>query len=77
MYAIRSYYEVKAEDFNRAAELYYRNDLSKRHLDEALRFLEQDLQRLRQPAPQYALPAAVREHPHTFFAQARRELRVV
>jgi hypothetical protein len=38
---------MKAADFNRAAEGYYREDLRRSHLREGLRYLEDDLRRLR------------------------------
>jgi hypothetical protein len=41
---------VPAEQFNRAAEDYYRQDLKKKHFQEALDYLERDLQRLDQAA---------------------------
>lgn len=66
--------KVKATEFNRAAELYYREDLSKRHLCEALSFLEQDLQRMNRPVPRNSPLTGILEHPKTFFAEAWREL---
>ena len=38
--------KMQAEDFNRTAENYYRNDLRKSHAMEGVRFLEQDLGRI-------------------------------
>jgi hypothetical protein len=35
---------MKADDFNRAAEEFYRNDLRIRHINEAFRFLEEDIE---------------------------------
>jgi hypothetical protein len=39
---VRSPMDLDAEEFNRAAETYYRNLLRRRHLDEAFRFLSRD-----------------------------------
>jgi hypothetical protein len=38
--------QMQADDFNRTAENYYRNDLRKKHAMEGVRFLEQDLERI-------------------------------
>ncbi len=38
--------KTRARDFNRAAEAYYRTDLKKRHLGEALRFVDEDLREI-------------------------------
>ena len=74
----RSPLKVKAEEFNRAAELYYRNDLSKQHLCEALSFLEQEANRLA-PGPLGSALARsplgkLPENKNSFFALARQEL---
>ena len=37
---------MKAEDFNKAAEKFYRTDLKMRHIREGFRFLEEDLRRV-------------------------------
>ena len=34
---------MKADDFNKAAESFYRNELKMRHVKEGFRFLEEDL----------------------------------
>jgi hypothetical protein len=38
--------KMKADDFNKAAEKFYRVDLKMRHVREAFRFLEEDLSRV-------------------------------
>ena len=40
---IRSPFELDSDEFNRAAERYYREDLRRRHMDEAFGFLAEDL----------------------------------
>jgi hypothetical protein len=40
---IRSPFELDSDEFNRAAERYYREDLRRRHMEEAFGFLSEDL----------------------------------
>jgi hypothetical protein len=38
--------QMKADDFNKAAERFYRNDLKMRHINEAFRLLEEDIRKI-------------------------------
>ena len=67
--------KVKAEDFNRAAEGYYREELRRRHLHEALSFLREDLERPTKNTPwSVGFPGGMPGDPSRFFADARREV---
>jgi len=43
---VKSPLRMKADDFNKAAEQFYRTDLKMRHIKEAFRFFEEDLSRI-------------------------------
>lgn len=43
MAGVKSPLQMKADDFNKAAESFYRNELKMRHVKEGFRFLEEDL----------------------------------
>lgn len=71
--------KVKAQDFNRAAEGYYRDDLRLHHLREALAFLREDLERPTEKTPQNSalfnrLSGRLLEDAPRLFADACREL---
>jgi len=48
----KSPFQLRAQEFNSAAERYYREDLRRKHFSEALDFVEEDLPRLSQQAQQ-------------------------
>ena len=77
----RSPLKMRAEDFNRASESYYRRTLSRAHLEEALRLLERDLEPIQRGGPQVSREAgaALQElfqggDACRFVAQARSQL---
>jgi hypothetical protein len=67
-------HKVRATEFNRAAEHYYRDELNRRHLREALSFLEQDLYRLPPGLVTDAPLARLLENRSAIFSGAELEL---
>jgi len=78
---VKSPLQMKAADFNKASEKFYRTDLKMRHIREAFRFLEEDLSRIEatsakdEPALRNAFQFALNDQEASrFLSVARRKV---